>query len=264
MQLMPAFYMAIGILSYARAEIAEALLGLEERVSIAGANSPRACVISGDKAVVEDLVESFQARGVFSRPVNVDVASHSPHMQEPARALEAELSNLVPQQSKILFASSLLGRLANGQELGAPYWARNLREPVQFADALAALGEAGVSAFVELGPHPTLAPAMEQTSEGAAVICCGRRKENERDTLLTALGRLWCAGVKIDWNAGQVAPAPVIDFPSYPWRRRRYWVEAAEPRDVVVGAQSAPRGPDEETRAWLHQLTWRPFEPKRP
>jgi len=54
----------------------------------------------------------------------------------------------------------------------------------------------------------------------------------------------------------------VIDFPPYPWRRRRYWVEAAELRDAAVGAESTPRGPDEETSAWLHQLAWRQFEPK--
>ena len=257
---------AMALVDLPRAEAGEALLGLEERVSIAAANSPRACVISGDKAVVEDLVESFQARGVFSRLVAVDVASHSPQMQEPARALEAELSNLVPQQAKILFASSLLGRLADGQELVASYWARNLRERVQFADALAVLGEAGVSAFVELGPHPTLTPAIEQTfgNGAAAAVCCGRREENERHTLLTALAQLWCAGVKIDWNAGQTAPAPVIDFPPYPWSRRRYWVEAAELRDLAAVAESAPRGPDDETRAWLHQLTWRSYEPKAP
>ena len=257
---------AMALVDLPRTQVGAALLGLEERVSIAATNSPRACVISGDKAAVEDLVENFRARGVFSRLVNVDVASHSPHMQEPARALETELSNLVPQEGKILFASSLLGRLANGQELVASYWACNLREPVQFAEALATLGEAGVSAFVELGPHPSLAPAMEQTfvDGRAAIVCCGRREENERHTLLAALAQLWCAGVKIDWGAGRTAPAPVIDFPPYPWRRRRYWVEAAELRDVAAGSESAPRGPDEETRAWLHQLTWRPFEPKRP
>ena len=256
---------AMALVDLPRAEVGKELLGLEGRVSIAAANSPRACVISGDKAAVEDLVQNFQSRGVFSRLVNVDVASHSPHMEEPARALAGELSNLIPQEGKILFASSLLGRLAGGQELVASYWARNMREPVQFADALAALGEAGASAFVELGPHPTLAPAMEQTFvDGATVVCCGRRNENERDTLLTALARLWCAGVKIDWNVGQTARAPVIDFPPYPWCRRRYWVEAAELRNAAAGVENAPRGPDEETRTWLHQLAWRPFKPTTP
>ena len=256
---------AMALVDLPPAEVGKALLGLEDLVSIAAANSPRACVISGDKAAVENLVENFQIRGAFSRLVNVDVASHSPHMQEPARSLAAELSDLAPQQSNILFASSLLGRLASGQELVASYWARNLREPVQFADALAALGEAGISVFVELGPHPTLAPAIEQAfPDEATVVCCGRRKENERHTLLTAFAQLWCAGVKIDWNAGQTTPAPVIDFPLYPWRRRRYWTAAAELRDAAAGSESAPRGPDDETRTWLHQLTWRAFEPMPP
>lgn len=63
-------------------------------VGVAAINSPRACVISGDAALIEKWIETFTREGVFSRAVNVDVASHSSHMDEPARVLGVELAGL--------------------------------------------------------------------------------------------------------------------------------------------------------------------------
>ena len=159
-------------------EVNAALVGLETRVSVAAANSPRACIISGDAEPVAHLVETFVARGVFSKLVKVDVASHSPHMEGPARTLLGVLEGLTPAASDIPFVSSLLGRAASGLELDAAYWARNLREPVRFADALPVLSDEGISAFVELGPHPALCPSVEQAVDPRdgrepVIACCG-------------------------------------------------------------------------------------------
>jgi phthiocerol/phenolphthiocerol synthesis type-I polyketide synthase B len=245
-------------------QVNAALVGLETRVSVAAANSPRACIISGDAEPVAHLVEAFVARGVFSRLVKVDVASHSPHMEGPARTLLGVLEGLTPAASDIPFVSSLLGRAASGLELDAAYWARNLREPVRFADALTVLSDEGISAFVELGPHPALSPSVEQAVESRdgrepVIACCGLREAPERVSLLTAVARLWCAGVPIDWARGSRAPARVMDFPLYPWQRRRYWAETAE---LVRGHVGSSRpAPDEQTRSWMHRVVWREFTP---
>lgn len=243
-------------------EVNAALVGLETRVSVAAANSPRACIISGDAEPVARLVETFVARGVFSKLVKVDVASHSPHMEGPARTLLGILEGLAPAASGIPFVSSLLGRAASGLELDATYWSRNLREPVRFADALKVLSDEGISAFLELGPHPALTPSVEQAVDPRdgrepAIACCGHRDVAERISLLTAVAKLWCAGVPIDWAKGSRSPARVVDFPLYPWQRRRYWTEAAE---LVRGRGGSSRpGPDEQMLGWMHRVVWREF-----
>ena len=241
-------------------EISTALVGLESQVSVAAVNSPRACIISGDIEPVARLVEDFSGRGVFSRLVKVDVASHSPHMEEPAQILLGLLDGLKPADNEIAFVSSLLGRAASGPELGASYWARNLREPVRFADALAVLSEQGATAFVELGPHPALTPSVEQavpSRDGAqpVTICCGHRDQPERLMLLMTMAKLWCAGTPIDWRHGCRTPARVIDFPLYPWQRRRHWAEAAELTRGSAHSSARP-GPDEEARGWMHRVAW--------
>ncbi len=240
--------------------VASELAGREDKVSIAAVNSARATVISGDKACVIDLVARFNARGVFSRPVNVDVASHSPQMEAPSRALRDELDGIAPQIATTPFVSAVLGRMASGEELDAAYWARNLREPVQLAKALDALAERGADAFLELGPHPVLGPSIEQwcadSGRSMTVACCGRREEDEGARLVGALATLWCAGAPVDFARGATSPAPVVDFPLYPWTRRRLWVDVADISRTNAAA-AVKRPPDAEAREWMLQTLWR-------
>jgi phthiocerol/phenolphthiocerol synthesis type-I polyketide synthase E len=56
-----------------------------------------------------------------------------------------------------------------------------------------------------------------------------------REALLTSAGRLWSRGVEVDWTAffgGR--PGRRVALPTYPFDRRRYWVEpAARPATVA-------------------------------
>ncbi len=255
---------AMALVDLPAPETAAAFAGQEAHVSIAATNSPRSCIISGDKDAVATLVERFNVSGVFSKLVKVDVASHSPHMEEPARELGRALAGLSTSPTRKTFVSAVIGDTAEGESLGAAYWARNLREPVRFADALAALARDGVKVFVELGPHPTLVPSIEQTLADATAVPCGRRGEDETQALLGVLASAWCAGARVEWGRNATHPARVIEMPRYPWQRRRLWVETAELARTNLGAGAVRRGPDEEARNWLHRLVWREGWPRRP
>lgn len=61
-------------------ETSAALIGLEDRLSVAVSNAPRATVISGDPAALGEVLARLEAQGVFCRRIKVDVASHSPQM----------------------------------------------------------------------------------------------------------------------------------------------------------------------------------------
>jgi myxalamid-type polyketide synthase MxaE and MxaD len=245
-------------------DVTAELAGFEQNVSIAAVNSRRSTVISGDKGCVTEFVARFNARGVFSRAVNVDVASHSPQMEEPSNALREGLSGITPRAATTPFASALFGCMASGEELDATYWARNLREPVQFAKALEALAAREVEVFLELGPHPVLSPSIEQAEAGSGrpptVACCGRREEDERERLVGALAALWCAGAPVDFARSATSPAKVIDFPLYPWMRRRHWVDVAD-----IARARAPgvvkRTPGAEAQEWMFQTVWRELPP---
>ncbi|MGC5016682.1 SDR family NAD(P)-dependent oxidoreductase [Streptosporangium sp. DT93] len=60
---------------------------------------------------------------------------------------------------------------------------------------------------------------------GSVVVAVQRRDRGEASGLMEALGRLFVAGVEIDWRA--VFPgARRVDLPTYAFQRERYWVDA--------------------------------------
>ncbi len=211
-------------------EAEAALVGYEQRLSVAVSNSPRSTVLSGDPAALAEVLSALEARGVFCRRVKVDVASHSPQVDPLRGDLIAALAALAPRAAAVPMRSTVTGAALAGPELVAGYWADNLRQPVRFAGAVEALLGEGYGLFVEVSPHPVLTPAIEEmraaaASRGAAVGST-RREQPERRTLLEALGGLWAQGATVAWDRLFAATARRVPLPSYPWQRERYWLDA--------------------------------------
>jgi acyl transferase domain-containing protein/acyl carrier protein len=255
---------AMAVIDLSMAEADKYLAGRQDRVSVAVSNSPRSCVISGEPGAVREVIAECERDGVFCRLVKVDVASHSPQMDGPAAALAAELADLTPATSTVPMYSTVLARPAEGPEFDAGYWGRNMRQPVRFTDTVAKLLDAGITVFVELGPHPLLVAAVQQTAQSHAAatvtaLACGRRDEPEQPNLLALVAHLWTAGTAIEW--GSLAPrAAFVPLPNYPWQRERHWVRQAEAR--AAGSAAAVSVPElqEKHQSWLHCLRWRPAE----
>ena len=240
----------------ARARIA----GREAHISVAVSNSPRSSVISGSPDAVQQVLSGLERDGVFCRLVKVDVASHSPQMQPLAETLAGELAGMTPHPATIPICSTVLARRAEGDEFGASYWSSNLRQPVLFTDAVARLLDAGITTFVELGPHPVLLPSVQQTAQAlertVATVSCGRREEPEWIDMLGAVGALWATGYPIDWRRVLPQGGRHVTLPLQPWQRERHWAEAAELSSTGAAVPRSLR-PDASTLAWLYQLQWK-------
>jgi myxalamid-type polyketide synthase MxaE and MxaD len=211
------------------------LVGVEDRVSIAVSNGPTSTVLSGDPAAVAAILDQLQKRDIFCRLVKVDFASHSPQM-EPLRAeLVQALAGLQPRAESVPIYSTVTGQVSHGQEFDPLYWARNMREPVLFFDAVQRLVEDGHDIFLEISPHPILLSAMQQGfhhfGQEGAVLPSLRREEDERTVLLGSLGALYTLGYPIDWNRIYPTGGRCMRLPFYPWQRERCWLEpsAGEP-----------------------------------
>src|SRR5262249_2994498 len=156
---------AMALVELSTEEAAARLVGWEDRLSVAVSNSPRSTVISGDPDAVQQVMSELERDNVFCRLVKVDVASHSPQTAPLADELLGEVAEFVPNDSWIPLWSTVLGRRAEGYEFDAGYWGRNLRETVRFTDAINGMLDSGISAFVELTPHPVLLHSIAQTSQ---------------------------------------------------------------------------------------------------
>jgi acyl transferase domain-containing protein len=220
----------------ARTEIAR--LGLD--LTLAALNGPAAVAVSGGGAEVDRLVANLTARGVTATRLAVPIAFHGPRMDGPAAALATAPMELGSVPPRIPMVSTVTGAPLSTTP-DAAYWARNLREKVDFAGAVGhSLGAVGPAAvFVEIGPHPALSAAIVQTAaarnRAARVVPTLRRGADDRVAALAALGRLYETGYDgIRWD--RLYPAGrVVDLPLYPWQRRRFWhVGSGTPRPVVA------------------------------
>lgn len=217
---------AMALVDLSATAVAEMLEGLEDRVSIAVSNGPRATVVAGDPAALRRILDRLDDRQVYWLPVAVQVAAHSPQMDLIRDELMSELRGIKPRAGHIPIYSTTLGCLTDGAGFDGQYWVRNLRQPVLFHAAVKALIEDGSRAFIEASAHPLLLPAIDETGRDSGVevvaLASMRQNEPEQATMLTALGRLFVHGHPVDW--ARIYPAGnVVALPAYPWQRRRCW-----------------------------------------
>ncbi|WP_328843087.1 SDR family NAD(P)-dependent oxidoreductase [Streptomyces sp. NBC_00258] len=216
-----------------------------DTVSVAVINGPRATVLAGAPAALEEILARLTARDVFTQMIKVDVASHSPQMDPLREQLLDELSFIEPRSGRIPLHSTVHDEVLDGSQLGTGYWVLNLREPVRFGPVVQGMLSGGRSVFIEMSPHPVLVPAMQEClalagrNAGAAVPSL-RRDEPERAALLDAVATLYTAGVPVDWEQLGYQGRPVR-LPMYPWQGTRHWYTPA--RQAVPAPARGPVAP---------------------
>ncbi|WP_420115724.1 beta-ketoacyl synthase N-terminal-like domain-containing protein, partial [Micromonospora sp.] len=226
-------------------EVRRELAGRETEVGIAAVNGPRAVVLSGDHDAVGALADDWRARGRRIKRLRVSHAFHSPHMEPMLAEFHQVAAGLTFAPPRVPVVSNLTGRLADPDEITTPgYWVRHVREAVRFHDGIATLEAAGVTTFLEVGPDAVLtAMGRECVTDtgGVTLVPVLRGGRDEAATLLTALATLHTRGVPVDWRAW-FAPtgARVTDLPTYPFQRRRLWLDAPAGGGDVPGLGQRP------------------------
>ena len=214
-------------------------------VSIAAVNSPEAVVVSGEQAAVDAVTDHFVALGRRRRPLRISRAGHSP-LLDPIRdelvAFARTLTWQAPSGPTII--STVTGRPAENAELRTPeYWADHLCRTVRFADAVQVAVELGAGLFVEVGPGHGLTTMVGQTvAEVAGSLIAPLAGEDEWSGLAELVGRAQMYGQPIDWRAFYGPHAQLTDLPTYPFQRRRHWLDSSIPEAPKFRpAHRAPR-----------------------
>ncbi|KAE8324345.1 hypothetical protein BDV39DRAFT_217174 [Aspergillus sergii] len=218
---------------------------LRDGVTIGCQNSPQSVTLSGDKDQIDRTVEDIEKNmpGVCRR-LRVNVAYHSHHMQDIGPAYETAILKYAGRGQQMLpMHSSVTGKIILcSQELGASYWRRNLESPVLFSDAVQCCLELNSNkrlAFVEIGPHSTLAAPLQQTFRASngqghcAYISTIKRLDNEfRKQLLAAAGQIHINSGFVDLPSIVSSGRVLTDLPPYPWQHdQKFWEESRTNRD---------------------------------
>ena len=111
------------------------------------------------------------------------------------------------------------------------YWVRHLRETVRFSDGLQTLTAGDATVLLEVGPGRTLATLARQQGGAPTVALTSMPSPDETveaaPFMLGALGKLWIAGVAVDWarlHEGEARRR--VALPTYPFERQRHWIDA--------------------------------------
>ncbi|WP_158845501.1 type I polyketide synthase [Saccharothrix deserti] len=210
-----------------------------DRLTVAVVNSASTVVVSGEPAALDELVEVCGREGVHARRIPVDYAAHSAQVEAVRERLLTDLADIAPMPARVPFYSTVTGGLV--ESVDAAYWYRNLREPVRFDWASEALLAAGHDVFVEVSPHPVLVPTLEGATVATGTL---RRDQGGTGEFLTAAGRLFVAGVDVDWTPA-LAPARRVDLPTYAFQHEHYWLTPAAPA----------------VDPWRYEVAWAPVTP---
>ena len=215
-------------------------LNLPEGLSLAAVNSPNLSTISGPDALVREFQADLEARKIPSRLLETSHAFHSAMMDPIGADFAKAASAMAPAEPAIPWVSTLLGRTVSSDDLkDGSYWARQLREPVLFSQALGVAGPDFV--FLECGPGRTLGQFVRQTlSAPHAVVSSAPGESGALEELQAALGAVWSAGATPDWDAyfsGESRRR--IPLPTYPFERQSFWV-APPSADADEQSESVP------------------------
>ncbi|HEU4874869.1 MAG TPA: MupA/Atu3671 family FMN-dependent luciferase-like monooxygenase, partial [Pyrinomonadaceae bacterium] len=233
---------------------AEAEPYLSEQVSLAAINSPALCVLSGTIEAIDRLEQRLASEGAICRRLHTSHAFHSVMMEPALEEFTQVVRSVERHAPQIPYLSNVTGKwITEAQAIDPSYWARHLREAVQFSAGVAELLNDPAIVLLEVGPGQTLATnvKLHGTSQwhldrvALASLRPPKGEHSEIEFLLKTVGRLWLAGVGIDWSRFYAAqPRRRVPLPPYPFERRRYWIdppnEQTELNEQVTSNEQAP------------------------
>ena len=214
--------------------VARAVMSGGEALSIAAINGPENVVVAGRREAVEIFARRFEADGYRVERLNVSHAFHSSLMAPVELAFEAEARRVTLAPPRRLMISSVTGRPMTAAEAVDPtYWRKQIRETVQFEAALTSAAAEKCGAWIETGPGATLLGlARHLDLDRQSLTPSLRKTKSETLQLQEAIASVWVSGVPVAWDSvDKGRQRRRVSLPTYPFERRRHWVQFADHRN---------------------------------
>ncbi len=209
----------------------EEIAGKFPRISVGAYNGPNT-VLSGPGSDLEQIVATFTDEGIRCTWLETSHAFHSELLDPVLDEFEVYAGQFefgVPTLPLVCNRTGAV--LATHHALDAQYWRRHSRQPVQFAESVRTVAALGCSVLMEIGPQPVLTGAAVQVwPEHLApprAIASLRKGIDDRRQIADALAATYAAGHQPDFDALHRQPRRVLELPTYPFQRRRFWPKTA-------------------------------------
>ncbi|HYO90010.1 MAG TPA: acyltransferase domain-containing protein, partial [Pyrinomonadaceae bacterium] len=244
---------------------------LGEELSLAAVNGPALCVISGPFEALGQLETRLMGEGIYCQRLHTSHAFHSRMMEPILQEFEELVGTVNLNPPTIPYLSNLTGTWATASDATDPgYWSRHLRRCVRFFDGLKPLLKDPDRILLEVGPGHILSNLARQHSErkpSQLVISSlphPRDEQPDERYLLDALGRLWLAGIEIDWSGFyERERRRRLPLPTYPFERERYWIERQKESEAEIPTSTLRK--KQEIGDWFYVPSWkRSLSPQLP
>jgi phthiocerol/phenolphthiocerol synthesis type-I polyketide synthase E len=226
---------------------------LGDEVSLAAINAPAHCVLSGSLDRMKEVQGELASRGVEARLLPVERAGHSTFVTPILDKFTKFVGEFRLGCPRIPYISNYTGTWIKETEATDPqYWAAHLRHTVRFSQGIEELLLSPDRVFLELGPGKTLSTFARQHmhSEESVILSSMRHvkdPQSDVEILLQTFAKLWAAGVHMDFPAFYSGEhRQRVSLPTYPFQRRRHWIDAARVPEETVHTAPNP-SPQEYT-----------------
>ncbi|MBW4477615.1 MAG: acyltransferase domain-containing protein [Tolypothrix brevis GSE-NOS-MK-07-07A] len=235
-----------------------------ESLQIAVINSPSSCVVSGTSDIVAALEQQLSSSEIECRQLHTSHAFHSVMMEPILSEFGDAIKTVKLNSPKIRFISNVTGSWISSEQATNPdYWCQHLRQTVRFSDGISQLIQQFTGVFLEVGPGRTLATLttqhLEKDAQQQVLTSLRHVKEQQSDVcfLLQTLGRLWLAGVEIDWSGFYTdEKRHRLPLPTYPFERQRYWIEPKS-RSHSVNIKPTTLDQKQDIADWFYVPSWK-------
>jgi len=217
-------------------------------LDLAAVNGAKACVVAGSYESIDTLEKKLQQAEIAASRLHTSHAFHSRMMDEVVEPFYDEFCKVQLAPPKIPIFSTVNGEFLSEKDAVDPrYWAKHLRHPVRFYDGLKYFWENEKRCvFLEVGPGKTLStlasqnPVRKQAQPALATLPHVQDTSDDYTFMTQTFGALWACGYQVSWDLAPGSDrektnlAPNVKIPSYPFQRKRYWIEPHTSASVSV------------------------------
>jgi phthiocerol/phenolphthiocerol synthesis type-I polyketide synthase E len=201
-------------------------------VEVAAENAPDFCTVAGTAEEIAMLESQLKKQRVACHRLRTSHGFHSRLVESAQKPFHDSIARLDLKTPSIPFISNVTGDwIRDTQAKDAQYWVEQMRSPVLFGAGLKRILEEPGRFMIEVGPGQTLRQmTLRQPNIKSELVVASMPKAgaSESQAILNALGRAWQAGIEIDWKSFHREPRQRIALPTYPFERRRHWIEKRE------------------------------------
>ena len=245
-------------------EVAQLEPFLNDELDLAAINAPQLCAVSGSFEAIAALEKKLTENKIDYRRLHTSHAFHSKMMDPILEPFTEIVRGVKLNPPQLPYLSNVSGTWITVEQATDPaYYTQHLRQTVNFA---AGVGEALADPdriLLEVGPGKALTTLARQQIGGVPgrVLLSSLRhpqeKESDEAFLMQTLGRLWLAGVEIDWEpfyAGEARNR--LALPTYPFERQRFWLDGAR-SGLVTTKPATDSLSKRELTDWFYAPSWK-------